>query len=190
MEVIGLAGFARSGKDTVADILEEITDGRVERDAFADRLKLIAALALGVAVHPDDVGTSGVRRWADQFKQAESVAVIGPGGSVISEISGRQFLQRLGAEGIRDVLGQNALVDAVPLRRSGVDLLVLTDVRFENEARAVRGAGGSVWRVNRPGVGEGTHRSEIPLADELVDVEIDNSGSITDLYATVKRARS
>lgn len=190
MEVIGLAGFARTGKDTVADILQEITEGVVERDAFADRLKLIAALALGIAVHPDEVGVSGVRRWADRFKEAESVAIIGPGGSVMSEISGRQFLQRLGAEGIRDVLGPDALVEAVPMERPGVDLLVLTDVRFENEARAVRGAGGSVWRIERPGVGEGSHRSETPLPNELVDVEIDNSGSIADLYATVRRARS
>lgn len=190
MEVIGLAGFARAGKDTVADILEEITDGLIERDAFADRLKLIAALALGVAVHPDDVGTSGVRRWADQFKQAESVAVVGPGGTVISQISGREFLQRLGAEGVRDVLGQNVLVDAVPLRRSDVDLLILTDVRFENEAKAIQRAGGSIWRINRPGVVEGDHRSETALPDELVDVEIDNSGTIADLYSTVRRARS
>lgn len=190
MEVIGLAGFARAGKDTVADILQEITDGTVERDAFADRLKLIAALALGVAVHPDDVGASGVRRWADQFKEAESVAVIGPGSTVISQISGRQFLQRLGAEGIRDVLGANSLVDAVPLHRPDVDLLVITDVRFENEAKSIHRAGGTIWRINRPGVVEGDHLSETPLPDELVDVEIDNSGSIADLYATVKRARS
>ena len=190
MEVIGLAGFARSGKDTVADILEEITDGAIERDAFADRLKLIAALALGVAVHPDDVGASGVRRWADQFKESESVAIVGPNGTVVSQITGRQFLQRLGAEGIRDVLGASVLVDAVPMHRPGVDLLILTDVRFENEARAIHRAGGSVWRLNRPGIGEGDHRSETPLDDDLVDVEIDNSGSIADLYATVRRARS
>ena len=48
MRIIGLTGKARAGKDTVADILEEITEGRVDREAFADRLKLIAALALGI----------------------------------------------------------------------------------------------------------------------------------------------
>ena len=95
MELIGLAGPARSGKDTVADILEDLTDGTVERDAFADRLKLIAARSLGVSCHPDDVGVKGIRRWADRLKEYERLATVGPRGTVTAEISGREFLQQL-----------------------------------------------------------------------------------------------
>lgn len=186
MEIIGLAGPARCGKDTIADVLEEITPGSVERDAFADRLKLIAAIALGFS---EDVGIAGVRRWADRLKTEESLAIVGPRATVTSKISGREFLQRLGTEGIRGVLGTDVLVDAVPFDREGVDLLVLTDVRFENEARAVRDRGGEIWRVYRPGTGGMTHVSEEPLSTDLIDREIDNSGTIADLYATIREIR-
>ena len=190
MEVIGLAGPARSGKDTVADILEEITPGRVDREAFADRLKLVAALSLGVSVHPDDVGVSGIRRWADRFKEAESLAIIGPGGTVLSEISGREFLQRLGAEAIRGVLGDDTFVEAISFEREA-DLLVLTDVRYPNEAEAIRRNGGEVWRVTRPGVSRANgHSSEDPLPEDLVDREVVNDGAIADLYDRVRKIRS
>ena len=188
MELIGLAGPARSGKDTVADILEDLTDGAVERDAFADRLKLIAARALGVSCHPDDVGVKGIRRWADRLKEQERLATVGPRGTVTAEISGREFLQRLGAEGIRAVLGDDVLIDAVPLERD-CDLLVITDVRFENEARRIREAGGQVWRIYRPGTGGMNHVSEMPLPVDLIDRELDNSGTIADLYETVRSLR-
>ena len=188
MELIGLAGPARSGKDTVADILEDLTDGTVERDAFADRLKLIAARSLGVSCHPDDVGVKGIRRWADRLKEYERLATVGPRGTVTAEISGREFLQRLGAEGIRAVLGENVLIDAVPLERD-CDLLVITDVRCENEARRIRKAGGQVWRIYRPGTGEMNHVSEMPLPVDLIDRELGNSGTIADLYETIRSLR-
>lgn len=188
MELIGLAGPARSGKDTVADVLEDITDGRVERDAFALRLKIIAARALGISCHPDDVGTKGVERWADRLKEQERLATVGPRGTVTAEISGREFLQRLGTEGIREVLGDDVLINAVPLKRD-CDLLVITDVRFPAEAKAVRDAGGEIWRIYRPGTGGMNHSSEIPLPVDLIDRELDNSGTIADLYETVRSLR-
>jgi hypothetical protein len=188
MELIGLAGPARSGKDTVADILEETTEGTVERDGFSVRLKLIAARALGISAHPDDVGMKGILRWADRFKEQEALATVGPRATVTSEISGREFLQRLGTEGIRSVLGEDILIRAVPLERD-CDLLVITDVRFPDEAEAIRKAGGEVWRLFRPGTGRMEHLSERSLPAGLVDREIDNSGTIADLYETVRGLR-
>lgn len=185
MKIIGLHGKARAGKDTVADILEDLVDGTVRREAFADRLKLIAALALGVTVHPDDVGTSGIRRWADQFKSTGSVVVLDARNTVVAKTSGREFLQRLGTEGIRDVLGETSLLDAVPFE-ADVDLLVLTDVRTVAEAERIRQAGGEVWQVIRPGAGAGTHKTERPLPEALIDVEIDNSGTIAALWQAVR----
>lgn len=183
--IIGLAGRARSGKDTVADYLENLTDGTVERDAFADRLKLIAAKTLGVTFHPDDVGTEAVRRWADHLKQNSEIVVLGPSGNVEAKLTGRKFLQRLGAEGIRDCLDSDVLVDAVPMERD-CDLLILTDVRFPNEAEAVRAAGGQVWEITRPGTVADSHASEQRLDRDLVDHVIENDGSLDDLRDRVR----
>lgn len=185
MDVIGITGKARAGKDTVADILEELTPGRVDREAFADRLKLIAALALGISNSRDEVGTSGVRRWADQFKSAETVVVLDARNVIVGKVTGRDFLQRLGTEGIREVLGEDVLIDAVPFDREA-DLLILTDVRTVSEAERIREAGGEVWRVTRPGAGAGDHRTEKPIPDQLVTVEVDNSGTIADLWQIVR----
>jgi hypothetical protein len=185
MKIIGLTGKARAGKDTVADAIEEMAVGQVDREAFADRLKLIAALALGVSVHADEVGVSGIRRWADQFKSAESVVVLDARNTVVAKTSGREFLQRLGTEGIREVLGEETLLDAIPFDRDA-DLLILTDVRTVAEATRIRRTGGEVWRVNRPGAGAGNHRTERPIPDALVDAEVDNSGTITELWQGVR----
>ena len=187
-EIIGLAGRARAGKDTVADFLTEIESGIVERDAFADRLKLIAARALDVKFHGDDVGTDAVRRWADHLKQNVEIVVRGPFGTIEDTISGRRFLQRLGAEGIRDVLGGSVLVDAMPLDRD-CDLLIVTDVRFENEAEAIRDAGGEVWQIDRSTGVEDDHASEQPIDCELIDRVIDNSGTIDDLRERIAEIR-
>lgn len=183
--IIGLAGRARSGKDTVADCLENLTDGIVERDAFADRLKLVAARALDVTFHPDDVGTDAVRRWADHLKQRVEIVVTGPFGTVESKIDGRTFLQRLGVEGIRDTLGERVLLEAVPLERN-CDLLIVTDVRFDNEAEYIREAGGRVWEIIRPGTAADSHASEQRLDRDLIDHVIENDGTLDDLHDRVR----
>ena len=185
MRIIGLTGKARAGKDTVADILEEITEGRVNREAFADRLKLIAALALGISNYPEEVGISGIRRWADQFKSAESVVVLDARNVVVTKTTGREFLQRLGTEGIREVLGETTLLDAIDFDRDA-DLLILTDVRTVAEAERIHDAGGEIWKVTRPGAGAGDHISERPIPERLVDFEIDNSGTIPELWQSVR----
>lgn len=183
--VIGLAGRSRAGKDTVADYLVDLTQGRVERDAFADRLKLIAARALDIKFHPDQVGAGAVRRWGDHLKENVEIVVRGPFGAIEDQVSGRRFLQRLGAEGIRDVLGPSVLVDALPLVRD-CDLLVVTDVRFPNEAEAIRRAGGEVWEIFRPGGPGDDHVSERRLPHTLVDRVITNDGALDDLRERVR----
>lgn len=185
MEIIGITGKARAGKDTVADILEELSGGTVDREAFADRIKQIAAISLGICNGSEELGLSGIRRWADQFKSAETVVVLDPRNTVISKVTGREFLQRLGADAIRSILGESVLIDAISLDRDA-DLLLLTDVRTIAEAVMIREAGGEVWRVHRPGAGSNGHRIERGIPDSLIDVEIDNSGSIADLWQAVR----
>jgi hypothetical protein len=69
------------------------------------------------------------------------------------------------------------------------NLVLVTDVRFLNEAKKISEAGGRVWRICRPGAGlngaAGAHVSETemfsPEMDRYVDVDIVNDGTLEDL---------
>ena len=187
MRIIGLTGYARSGKDTVAALIAEHYDGRVKTVAFADLIKVSAARALGVLRHPDDVGTDAVRRWADQFKTGHRIQIQDAEGQVLHTVTGRQFLQRYGSEAHRDLMGEDFWIEQIDWEPD-CDLLIFTDCRFQNEAQAIHQRGGEVWRVNRPSSKPGNHISEIALPSDAVDLELVNTGTIQDLAITVGRA--
>jgi len=189
MRIIGLTGFARSGKDTVAALIAEHYDGSVKTVAFADIIKVSAARSLGVLRHPDDVGPDAVRRWADGFKEGHTVEIKNDQGEVIHSITGRHYLQRYGSEAHRDLFGEDFWIEQIDWQPD-CDLLIFTDCRFVNEAEAIRARGGEVWRVNRPSSRAGNHVSEIALPSELVDLELVNAGTIQQLATSVGRAVS
>lgn len=121
----------------------------------------------------------------------------------IGEVTGREALQRYGTEMHRDTFGQDFWVDQVlpgrparGLQREnvlaekypGADVLVITDVRFPNEAERVRDFGGVIFEVVRPTLDAqdtDTHASETPLPRELVDAQIINDGTLADLDSRV-----
>lgn len=187
MEIIGLTGAARSGKSTVAGILGEEYEGNVTEAAFADLIKVSSALALGITFSADAVGTDAVRRWADNLKLGHTIQIKDERDKVIHEITGRQFLQRYGTEAHRDLFGESFWVDALDWEPPDTDLLVISDVRFENEAEAIHERGGQVWEIRR-GKPANNHVSEKPLDIRLIDVSIPNRGSISDLRAQIKLA--
>src|SRR5690606_5220773 len=61
---------------------------------------------------------------------------------------------------------------------------IISDIRYKNEVRGLRDEGGSVLRVNgKQNVGEHSkHASEQPLPKNLVDFEIDNTGTKPNLF--------
>jgi len=98
----------------------------------------------------------------------------------------RRLLQRLGTEAGRDILGVNIWVDTA-FARVDNDKVVVTDVRFPNEADGIRQRGGEVVRIERPGVGpRNNHPSETSLLDYEFDVTIYNDGTIEDLHRKVR----
>ncbi len=139
--IIGLTGYAQHGKDTVGRYLVEKYGFR--RYAFADQLKSMAVV-LNPIVYGDDYETLRLRDlveregW-DEAKKDQEV---------------RRFLQVLGTEAVREHLGKDAWIDALDKRlnddgRTRSDSIVITDVRFPNEAQFVRRNGGEVWRIHR-----------------------------------------
>lgn len=171
----------------------------VIRDAFADRLKLSAA-----RVFFPDIAVEDAIAWCNSLKESGHIFSLSDDEAEMSYgrlgITGRVFLQHYGTEAHRDVFGHDFWTRVVlpnPVAanwgRADVDemadFLVITDVRFPNEADHIHDCGGQVWKIDRPTVAKGDgHASEKPLAPEYLDVVIDNSGTLDDLKAHLSQA--
>ena len=195
INLIGLHGKKRAGKDTVYSILNDYLEFSVKRDGFADRLKLSA-----IRCFAPDADLEGAIEVANMLKEKGSLILLNEETQDSLSITGREYLQNYGTEAHRDVFDKDFWISAVlpdlddKLNFGRKDeepwhLLVITDVRFPNEAEAVRKAGGVIWHVVRPGEDdEDTHASEIPLPDDLINFTIKNDGSLEDLEETVRKA--
>lgn len=167
---LGLIGHAGSGKDTVADHLVRRGYTRV---AFADAVRSVL-----LSVNPL-ITRDGLR-----LRDAVEAHGWDTAKRRIPEV--RELLQRLGA-GVRDTLGESVWLEHA-LRR--LDALpgpvVVTDVRYSNEARALRSRNFLLVLVQRPGVGPAnSHQSEVDIPVELADAVLTNDGSIPELHAAV-----
>ena len=171
--IIGLSGYARSGKDTAADHL--VAEYGFTRYSFAAPMKE-AMYRLNPIVSSDAIGS---------FRYQNLVDVYGLDDAKDSYPEIRRLLQVFGTEVGREMFGQNFWVD-LALNRAKEDKVVISDVRFKNEAEGIKAAGGQVWRINRLGIGPVTnHASEIDLDDYQFDNVIDNNYSVQDLNSVI-----
>lgn len=162
--IIGFGHLARVGKDSAAEVL--VRRAGYRRLAFADPLK---AVALGLfPTLRERVETWG---W-DRIKTTDPTV--------------RPMLQRLGAA-VRDHLGIDTWLDAAMSSMEPGRRYVISDVRFENEAQRILDLGGSVYRIDRPGVlPANDHISELALADwDGWTGVITNDGTSSDLEERV-----
>lgn len=185
-QLVGLVGRKRSGKDSVALIMIE---QKWLRAAFADTVRQVALAIDPVVMLGPSLDTV---RTFDRL--AMVVARDGWDNAKVNHADIRRFLQRLGTEGVREILGQDLWVDhtmdeeVIPNLNAG-DNVVITDVRFPNEIDAVRAAGGEIWRIDRPGLGPDTdtHASEMAWRRVQPDVIITNDGDLAELADKVRR---
>ena len=171
--IVGLAGYARVGKGAAAKSLTP----RFKTIAFADKLREVL-LTLNPIVGCTDKGLS-----------IHLLAVINEYGwegykhtEFRNEI--RRLIQTLGTDCGRNMLGQNIWIDATfaQMNAPHEQDYVITDVRFPNEAKAIKDRGGHMIRVDRPGVGPiNDHESETALDKYEYDAIIINEGSLAGL---------
>lgn len=179
--IIGLTGFAGTGKDTVADLL--VTHLGFRKLAFADALR--AEVSEGFQVdpvylsHPSTkqhaITALAMNRAPQDFLAAVAMTIGKDGRDQLGHLSPawltaprspRQILQWWGTEYRRKrdprYWTRIVLERVATMHRNGTARFVLTDVRFENEADTVHAAGGLLWQVTRPGcdgAAEGGHIS-------------------------------
>lgn len=173
--IIGLSGYARSGKDTVAARL--VSEHGFTRLAFADPMReALYRLNPKVTI-------------AEMQGVPLATAVDGLGWEQVKVDSHdtRELMQRFGTEVVRDMFGENFWVDYTMKLAEQYDKVVISDVRFENEAQAIASRfDGQVWRVERPGTGAvNGHLSESSLDSYDFDFTISNVGTIDVLHNVV-----
>lgn len=174
--IVGLAGYAGSGKDAAADWFVE---RGYQRRAFADPLRAIAE-----AVNPV-VG----RRRGRLVRYNDAIDRLGYTKAKAKYPLLREFLQRLGTEGGRQILGEDFWVD-LTLDAIEDENVVIPDVRFPNEVYGIFSHGGAVLRITRPGVGPlNDHASERSLDDMRLTTVL-NDGSLADLHARLQEVAS
>jgi hypothetical protein len=175
--IIGLTGAKGSGKNTVGDHMKSAHS--FKQLSFAAPLKESAAAALGV-----DASV-----WETWKNEPHTTIEVVRDGRAIHQITARQFLQRYGTEAHRDVFGEDFWREQLlrSIEYVGWDeRLVVTDVRFEDEAKALIDVGAYIVRVERPGHGgDDPHPSEAPIAPSLVETAIRNYGTLEELYVAV-----
>ena len=203
--IIGLVGFIGSGKDTAADYLVNFHGFR--RDSFAATLKDAVADIFGWDRTLIEGRTTESREWRECQDDWWSKRLGMP-------ITPRWILQQWGTEVCRQGFHDDIWIASLENKiRKTNDNMVITDVRFPNEINAIKNSGGKVFRVKRGpdpdwfqdalNFNEGptnmswalskmrldqkqVHASERSWIGKGIDVEIDNNGSIDDLFGQLK----
>jgi hypothetical protein len=165
--IIGLMGFARSGKGTVADVLVK-RHGFV-RMKFADGLKNMLR-AIGLTD----------REIEGDLKEAPCALLGGK--------TPRHAMITLGTEWGRDMIHQDLwpMIAERRIQKYMAERVVFDDCRFLNEVAMIRRHGGLIWRVHRPGTGPvRQHPSELEQLEVEPDLNLVNNGTIEELQESV-----
>lgn len=182
--VVGLNAYARSGKDTFADVL--VSEFGWRRVAFADKLRdvlyaLNPIIAISEPRHCSETLREGWPPISTTIYLQDAIDRMGWNGYKETKVGPeiRRLLQRMGTEAGRETLYDSIWVDAALNDIGEHEKVVITDVRFENEADAITGRGGEIWRITRDGVGPANeHISETGLDQYPFDRVISNNGSL------------
>lgn len=171
--LIGITGYAGTGKDTVRCMLEQKGFTGL---AFADPIRTMLRSLLR---------SSGLSETYIDCRQLKENTIPALG------VSYRHLAQTLGTEWGRTVqhdlwLRLAAAKMMTASRENSAARFVISDVRFCNEADFVRNLGGQIWRVERqsaPSVRQ--HVSESEIDSLKVDQYIHNNGTLIELNRLV-----
>lgn len=139
--IIGICGLIGSGKDTIADYLQNIHQFR--RESFAHTLKDAVAAVFGWDRELLEGRTRESREWREQEDAWWTERLSMP-------VTPRLVLQVWGTEVARKSYHDDIWIASLENKlRKTHDDVVISDCRFPNEIRAIKRAGGIVIRVVR-----------------------------------------
>lgn len=167
--IIGVMGPIGSGKDLVGELVLRFAKRYANKwfkvKKFAEPIKKGAAAMLGVAQY----------RFEDRRFKNEP----------LEELDGktpRELMQLLGTEFGRNLIHPDVWVRLAMKGYNKDKDWIFTDVRFENEVKAIRKAGGVIWKIKGRGEYTDKHESEeFSKNFRDADYNIDNSTTIAAL---------
>jgi hypothetical protein len=140
--IVGFVGFIGSGKDTAADYLVNFHGYR--RDSFANTLKDAVACVFGWDRTLLEGRTKEAREWREQVDPWWAERLNMP------DLTPRLMLQLWGTEVCRTGFHDDIWIASLENKmRKTTDNIVISDVRFPNEIKAIHNAGGIVVRIKR-----------------------------------------
>jgi len=183
MRLIGLVGFAGSGKGTAGDIL--VNEYSFVKDSFAAPLKDMLAAMFVWPRHLLEGDTDESREWREKVDPWWSDKL------GIHEFSPRKAMQLIGTDTLRSHFNNNIWISSLERRlmlREGKKVVV-TDCRFPNELDLLKRLGGIVVRIKR-----GTEPEWFDLAKEDNEFITSNLSeyntvlNMTQLYPTIHQS--
>lgn len=163
MIVLGIAGRARSGKDTVAKYLYDIHG--FQKVAFADPIRDMLQVGLGIETH-----------YCTEDKETD---IPGIGASY------RKLMQTLGTEWGRVRINPDLWIHRLERSLAYADpneRIVVSDVRFDNEAEWVRQRGHLIHLERNVDNTVRPHASEHVVLPRPGEPVFHNVGSLADLF--------
>ena len=181
--IIGLAGRAGSGKSTAADYLH-ITHNFTEI-SFADPLKQTCSVMFGIPLekfYDLDAKETKIDRFGGKTPR-ELLQIVGT--DIVRQHFDKDFWLKRAFWRLEDIRTESDVATNV----------VFSDVRFDNEARAVRHAGGIIIHIDSSirlpethlDTQAASHSSERGVSVGATDVILKNNGDILELYAELDR---
>ena len=178
MNIIGITGKAGSGKDTLAEMLIDLSHATMCPYSFADPVKEATAAMFGIMT--EDLYCRDTKEKVNEFWG----------------ISPRKMAQIVGTD-----MARNCFSDKIWLMRAEAEIIkiktlspwittvVIPDTRFENEADWVRAQGGKLIHIDRPNqtiIEESQHESENGIEFIQGDVQFTNGASLGELNVLAK----
>jgi len=173
MKIIGMSGYARSGKDTVGNYILEKYKNNAQY-SLADPIKKAASIIFDVPL--------------DYFYNPLYKEVV----IEFWGFSPREMAQLLGTEGCRNVFMEDIWLKRAELEieKSSAEYFIIPDIRFPNEASWMNKMNGTLIHIIRDGcdgnVGKANHQSEAGYDLTLAHHIITNNGTLEELYKKIE----
>ena len=172
--VIGICGKKFSGKSTVARLLSEATGYKVR--SFADKLKDVCCVLSGCTRLDLEDYDFKENKLVPEYLEAYCGDADKP--------TFRAFLQHFGSEVMRGI-NDSIWIDCTLGNECGN--VIVSDVRFTNEAKAIKDRGGIVIKVVRDSVeAKDKHQSETHIDDIQEDYTLFNNTTLEELAEYVE----